>query len=174
MMQQDQSANAGQSVPVNMYRTADRVVIAAPMPGLQPQDVWVEVTSGGSLVLQGAHHGQLREEYFDVWAVDMRYGPGSADRDPYEPLVHWEESKDTLLHEWRTDAYYREVDLPVAVDGTSGTVTYGNGVLVVALPTTDTLQPAFISLEQVGWGHGQHVGSIGHPTEFLGRRASTE
>jgi HSP20 family protein len=173
-MQQDQSANAGQSVPVNVYRTPDRVVIAAPMPGLQPQDLRVEVTSQGRLVLQGRHHSQLRQEYFDVWVVDMRYGPGAADREPYEPPLHWEESKDVLLREWRTDGYYRAVDLPVPVDAISGTVTYGNGVLVVALPITNELRPAFISLEPVGWGHGQHVGSTGHPPEFLGGRTSTE
>src|SRR5579864_5794435 len=164
----------GQSVPINLYRTPDRVVIPAPMPGLQPEDLRVEVTSRGRLLLQGRHHGQLRQEYFDVWAVDMRYGPGTTDRDPYEPLVHWEESKNVLVHEWRTEGYYREVDPPAAVDGTSAMVTYGNGVLVVALPITDELRPAFISLDPVGWGRGQRVGSTGHPAEFLGRLASAE
>jgi hypothetical protein len=40
-----------QSVPVRLYRTQDRLVVAAAMPGLLPQDVTVDVTITGQLIL---------------------------------------------------------------------------------------------------------------------------
>jgi HSP20 family protein len=134
------------SLPVNLYRTADRVVVAVPMPGLQPEDVTIDVTATGCLVLQGRLRGALRDEWFVLGE-------------------RWLESKEVLLDEWSAGGYYREVDLPDAVDGALATATYGNGVLVVALPLTDEIVPARLSLEAMGGGRGQRVGSAGHPVQ---------
>ena len=41
----------------------------------------------------------------------------------------------------------------------------GNGVLVVALPLAKRTVPARVSLERVGIGRGERVGSVGHPIE---------
>ena len=40
-----------QQIPVKVYRTLDRLMAAAPMPGLQPEDILVEVKEGGHLIL---------------------------------------------------------------------------------------------------------------------------
>ncbi len=45
-----------QSIPVKVYRTDQRLMIAAPMAGLEPENIAVEVTADGRLVL----HGDLR------------------------------------------------------------------------------------------------------------------
>ncbi|GCE20604.1 Hsp20/alpha crystallin family protein [Dictyobacter kobayashii] len=42
-----------QHIPVKVYRTADRLMIAAPMPGLQPEDITAQVSESGHLVIQG-------------------------------------------------------------------------------------------------------------------------
>ena len=34
-----------QLIPVNVYRTPDHLTVAAPMPGLEPEDILVELTS---------------------------------------------------------------------------------------------------------------------------------
>src|SRR5436305_14384817 len=118
-----------QQIPVKIYRTADRLMVAAPMPGLQPEDILVEGTRSGHLILQGEVRGLLK----DVKAL--------------------------LLGEWTVGGYYRDLGLPtgIAVDGEHGTVTYGNGVVVVALPSSDQNRPARLTLQNVGVDHG-----IGH------------
>ena len=167
-MEHDQKREGRQRVPVKLYRTQDRLVVAAPMPGLQPEDVTVEVTADGRLALHGGLRGMLKEELFEVHAADVREShPPVQPRDPDTPRERWQEHKEILLDEWDAGGYHRELDLPAAVDGTLGTVTYGNGVLVVALPVAEQTRPARLSLEQVGPGRGQRVGSAGHPVQPL-------
>ena len=40
-----------QHIPVKVYRTAERLMIAAPMAGLEPENILVEVTHDGRLIL---------------------------------------------------------------------------------------------------------------------------
>jgi HSP20 family protein len=51
-----------QQVPVKVCRTAERLTVAAPMPGLQPEDITVEVTADGYLVLNGPLRSALKGE----------------------------------------------------------------------------------------------------------------
>ena len=149
---------ARQSMPVKLYRTGDRLVIAAPMAGMRPEDVSIEVTASGRLILQGRPRGMLRAELFDV-AVTV-------DRDGDQEVwtrEQWQETKDVVLDEWTTRGYYRELELPAAVDAALGTVTYGNGVLVVALPVAETIRSARLRLVSLGDDRGERVGSVGHP-----------
>lgn len=120
-----------QQIPVKVYRSADRLMVAAPMPGLQPEDILVEVTGSGHLIMQGQVRGLLK----DV--------------------------KELLLDEWTVGGYYRDLALPagIVVDGEQATVTYGNGVLVVALPSSDVNRPARLTLQDAGVDHG--VGGVG-------------
>lgn len=123
----------GQGTPVKMYRTAERLTVSAPMPGLEPSDIAVEITSDGRLILQGEVRADLKD------------------------------SKEVLLDEWRVGGYRRELALPNAVDGPMGNVTYGNGVVVVALPLSDQTRPARLTLETIGQARGERVGNSGHP-----------
>ena len=126
-----------QRVPVKLYRTPDRVTVAAPTPGLMPEDIVVEVTGDARLILHGELRGALKDD------------------------------KEVLLDEWQVGGYHRELALPAAVDGELATVTYGNGVLVVALPVADRTRPARLTLEAVEVGHAERVGSAGHPVRPL-------
>ena len=70
-MEQEMNTGLRQSIPVKLYRTDDLLVIAAPMAGLRPADVSIEVTGSGRLVLESGPRGVLRAEVFDV-DVDSR------------------------------------------------------------------------------------------------------
>jgi HSP20 family protein len=157
-----------QEIPVKLYRTPDRLVVAAPMPGLRPEDVAVEVTEAGRLILHGDLRGVLKEGIFQVRAADVREGHLPVQgREPVAPRAGWEEEKEVLLDEWDVGAYHRDLELPAGVDGELANVTYGNGVLVVVLPTAASTRPARLMLEKVGPGRGQRVGSAGHPVQPL-------
>ena len=129
-----------QQIPVKVYQSAERLTVAAPMPGLEPQDISVEPTAEGRLILRGELRGALKGD------------------------------KDLLVDEWNVGNYLRELDLPTPVDGERATVTYGNGVLVVALPLAERNRPAYLTLDRIDSTRGERVGSAGHPV----RSRSTE
>ncbi len=122
-----------QQIPVKMYRTSDRLMVAVPMPGLQPDDILVEVTAGGHLIIQGELRGMLKD------------------------------IKELLLDEWSVGSYYRDLPLPVAVDGELANVNYGNGVLVVTLPVVAQTRPANVTLDTLAPSRGERMGHAGHP-----------
>jgi HSP20 family protein len=154
-----------QPVSVRLYRTPDRVTVAAPMPALLPSDITVEVTASGRLVLHGEPRGRLREGTFQVWGTrpDDPHGTstGPALDDPEA------ETREVLLDEWLVGPYHRELELPTSVDGSLASATYGNGVLVVVLPRAAATTVVRLTLEAVGPGYGQRVGSAGHPVRPL-------
>jgi HSP20 family protein len=122
-----------QSIPVKVYRTDERLMIAAPMAGLEPENIVVEVTDDGRLILHGDQRGLLKEV------------------------------KELLLDEWSVGVYHREIALPATVNATCANVTYGNGVLTVVLPISDKLDSARLTLARLAPTHGERKGNAGHP-----------
>jgi HSP20 family protein len=125
-----------QNLPVKVYRTQVHLTIAAPMPGLEPEDILVEVTEDGQLILHADRRAMLKD------------------------------AKEILLDEWEVGGYHRELTLPEKVDGEHANVTYGNGVLVVALLASQETVPARITLSKTSTAHGEYIGNKGgHPQE---------
>jgi HSP20 family molecular chaperone IbpA len=56
-MDEPSAMHMQQWMPIKLYRTPDRVVIAAPMPGVRPEDVTVDVTETGRVILQSTPLG---------------------------------------------------------------------------------------------------------------------
>lgn len=123
-----------QSIPIKVYRTAERLMVAAPMPGLEPEDIIVTVSAAGQLVLEGALRGVLK-------------GVGD---------------KELLIDEWSVGGYYRKLELSDAVDGEHANVSYGNGVLVIAFPLSEQGTAATLVLDKTGADHGVRAGNAGH------------
>src|SRR5438445_11741750 len=97
-----------QQVPVKVYRSSDRLMVAAPMPGLQPEDILVEITENGRLIMQADMRGLLKD------------------------------IKELVLDEWSVGHYYSELTIPDTVNGTLANVTYGNSVLVINMTISDS------------------------------------
>jgi HSP20 family protein len=138
-----------QQIPVKIYRSEHRVTVAAPLPGLQAEDITVEVTPQGHRILDGDLRGALKGV------------------------------KELLVDEWSVGGYHRHLKLPMPVDGQAGNVTYGNGVLVVVLPISDQVRPpARLTLTRTNTGRGERVGSSGQalerPTTSVHRSAMAE
>lgn len=122
-----------QRIPVKVYRTEDRISVAAPMPGLEPNNIEVEVTPQNHLLLHGAVRGLLKGD------------------------------KRLLVDEWSVGDYERDLELPAPVNGDAANVTYGNGVVVVALPVAEKTTPARLRMQTVSTDRGERVGNAGHP-----------
>ena len=136
-----------QGLPVKMYQTNERLIVAAPMPGLEPSDISVLVAEDGRLELMGKRRGPRQD------------------------------GMDLLMDEWMVGPYERRLMLPCAVDGELADVTYGNGVLVVALPKATQTRAARLNLEAIGLARGQRVGSHGKsitPTTTAQHRQARE
>lgn len=122
-----------QQIPVKVYRTEDRLMVAAPLPGLESENIRVEVTADGYLFIRGELRGALK----DV--------------------------KELLIDEWSLGGYYRKLQLPAAVNAESANLSYGNGVLTIAFPISKQTRPALLTLARVAPAHGQRWGNAGHP-----------
>jgi HSP20 family protein len=121
-------------VPVKVYHTTDTLTVAAPLPGLGPEDIGVDVTREGRLVIEGRLCGM-------------------------EDCGALKGSKEVVTEEWTVGPYRRELSLPAPVDGPGTTVTYGNGVLVVAMPLAESVRPAHLRLERVAPDRGARIGA---------------
>lgn len=119
-------------LPINVYEEDNRVMVAAPLPGMEPASIHLSV-QGGRLTL----------------TADLR-GPGQHRTKPYH------------LHEWAIGPSERTVDLPKPVDATRANVSFDNGVLVVILPIAASHKSAEIPLAKVGTSKGQTIGHVGH------------
>ncbi|GHO45503.1 Hsp20/alpha crystallin family protein [Ktedonospora formicarum] len=121
-----------QHIPVKVYRTSGRLMVAAPMPGLQPEDIGIEVTADNRLILQGEIRGLLKD------------------------------IKELVTDEWSVGGYQREMTLPAMVDAEQANVTYGNGVIVVTFLISAKTIPARLTVPRVAPDHGVRVGNVGH------------
>ena len=125
-----------QAVPVRVYQSGGRLMVAAPVPGLEPQDISVTVM-GDTLTIRGELRGPHQDE------------------------------RDLLAAEWAIGPYYRELTLPQPVDGARTNATYGNGVLVLALPKREPGQvggpggETAFHLDVIEATRGAHVGHTG-------------
>ena len=126
-----------QTVPVQLHRAQGRLVLAAPMPGLEPHDIAVSI-HGDRVTIRGAYRGSRHEQ------------------------------PETVISEWTIAPYGRDLTLPQAVSGRLTNATYGNGVLVLAMPT---LEPGVqedareFRLEAETGTRGQRVGHTGSERE---------
>ena len=56
-----------QAVPVNMYETSEAVVVVAPLPAVQPEDVCVEVRDGSLRFWSHVRSAGTREYLLHEW-----------------------------------------------------------------------------------------------------------
>jgi HSP20 family protein len=119
------------SIPVNCYQNERELMVIAPMPGVAPEDISIEVTDDGGLLLRAAEHGMGQERI------------------------------DYVMREWSYGPYERHLELPCRVDAGRANVSFGNGVLAVTFPKTDTLRPDSLRLDRTGHARGLALGHSG-------------
>jgi HSP20 family protein len=119
------------AIPVNLYQNDRELMVVAPMPGVGPDDISIDVTDDGALTLRCAEHG-LGQERIDY-----------------------------LLREWSYGPYQRRVQLPCAVDAGRANVAFGNGVLSISFPKAETMRGAALDLGRTGHARGLALGHVG-------------
>src|SRR5262245_17809821 len=62
-----------QTIPVQVHKAADLIVLAAPMPGLEPEDISVYI-SGERVTIRGDYRGS-RQDQPEVLISEWTIGP---------------------------------------------------------------------------------------------------
>ncbi len=119
------------AVPVNLFENDRELMVVAPMPGVAPEDIAIDVSDDGRLTLRSGQHGEGQER--------IRY----------------------LTREWSYGPYERTIDLPGAVDAGRANVTFGNGVLAITFPKADVLQTGRVLVQRTGPSRGLTAGHRG-------------
>lgn len=119
------------AIPVNLFDNKRELMVVAPMPGVGPEDISIDVTDDGHITLRAAMHGEGQERI------------------------------DYLTREWSYGPYERTIELPFPVDAKRANVSYGNGVLAVTLPKVDATTAGRILVQRTGHTRGVAVGHSG-------------
>ncbi|HEY7935971.1 MAG TPA: Hsp20/alpha crystallin family protein [Candidatus Limnocylindrales bacterium] len=112
-------------LPLDIYETADDIVVRALVPGVAPDGIDIQF-QGGVLTVRAK-------------SVEPDIDPGAA----------W------LLHEVTPGEYIRQVTLPRAIDADAAHTKFEQGVLTLTLPKTADAKPKQIKVgasEQIGSG----------------------
>ena len=54
------------AVPVNVFENDRELMVVAPMPGVAPEDITIDVTDDGGLILRAAMHGEGQERVLEI------------------------------------------------------------------------------------------------------------
>lgn len=119
------------AVPVNVFENDRELMIVAPMPGVAPEDISIDVLDDGRLTVRSRMHGEGQER--------ISY----------------------LRREWSYGPYERTIELPCAVDARRANVTYGNGVLSITFPKAGSTSTGRVVVQRTGHTRGVAAGHRG-------------
>jgi HSP20 family protein len=119
------------AVPVNLFENDRELMVVAPMPGVAPEDISIDVGDDGRLTMRAAQRGEGQERI------------------------------DYLLREWSYGPYERTIELPVPVDALRANVTFGNGVVAITFPKVDALRAGRVLVQRIGPSRGLTAGHRG-------------
>ena len=112
------SMSAVSAMPaIDLYQTADEIVVRAALPGLKPDEVQISVT-GDVLTLRGEfkRHEEQKEA---TWHI----------------------------REHRAGVFERSVMLPTEVQTDKSKADFENGILTISLPKAEAVKPRTISIK---------------------------
>jgi HSP20 family protein len=119
------------AVPINIFENDRELMVVAPMPGVEPEDIEVDVTDDAQLTLRARQHG-----------------PG-------------QERIDYLLREWSYGPFERTIQLPRPVDASRANLTFGNGVLTIVFPKAGATSGGMLAVDRTGRARGMTAGHSG-------------
>jgi HSP20 family protein len=125
--------SVSQTIPVRIYDREQQIILAAPLPGLEAEDISVTV-AGNKITIMGEERGP------------GQHGP------------------DLIVDEWTIGPYYSEISLPGDVEGSLTNATYGNGVLILAMPKCDqgvSPSKAHFQLHPIASTRGERIAYTG-------------
>jgi HSP20 family protein len=115
----------GVTTPIDMYHTANEVVVKAALPGVKPEEVDITIT-GDTLSIKGETKSEeeiKREEY--------------------------------LYQEHRYGTFSRSVTLPGGLDSDKAEASFDDGILTLTIPKSEQIKPKQIKVKAKGVTEGK-------------------
>ena len=109
-------SDAAMTLPLDVTRTKDALVVEAALPGIKPENVDITVEDGTLSI-----HGEFRDE--------RREGEG-----------------ESLVSEIRRGSVSRSVALPTGLEPDKATATFEHGVLTLRIPKAESVKPRQIRI----------------------------
>ncbi len=113
------------SCAVNMYQTANEVVVKAAIPGVKPEEVDITIT-GDILTIKGEAKVEEETKREDYFYQEHRYG-----------------------------AFSRSVTLPSGLDSDKAEASFENGFLTLTIPKSEQVKPKKIKVKPKGAVEGK-------------------
>jgi len=104
-------------LPIDMYQTANDVVVKASLPGVKPEEVDISIT-GDTLTINGEHKEEEEVKQEDYFRRERYYG-----------------------------AFSRSLILPVQIQSDKAEAVFENGVLTLTLPKAEEVKPKQIKVK---------------------------
>ena len=104
-------------LPIDMYQTANDVVVKASLPGIKPEEVDITI-SGDTLTIKGEHKEEQKVKQEDYLRKERYYG-----------------------------AFSRSLILPVQVKSDKAEAVFENGILTLTLPKAEEVKPKQIKVK---------------------------
>jgi HSP20 family protein len=124
------NGGARMPLPLDVYATADEVVLIAAVPGLRPEDIDITINQG-TVTLSGKtpNVAQSEEAKNATW----------------------------YLHELPHGAFTRSVTLPIEVDSAKADATFEQGILRLRLPKAEQAKPKQIKVRVAGGAENEAI-----------------
>lgn len=117
------------NLAINMHEEGDTYVVEAPMPGVKPEDIDVNIEQGTLTIRGQTVSRQERQE------------------------------RTYLVREHRAGSFLRTLALPEAVDPDGVEATFDNGILRLTLPKSERAKPRRIQIQAGSVSGGQPGGA---------------
>lgn len=118
-------ARESSQLPIDMYQTANEVVVKAALPGVTPEEVDITIT-GDTLTIKSK--SRVEEEI---------------------------KKEDYLYQEWRYGAFTRSVTLPGSLKTDDAEASFENGMLTLTIPKAEEVRPKSIKIKVKGGIEGK-------------------
>lgn len=125
---------SGGVLPLDVYRTADNLVVKAALPGVKPDDVQITV-EGNTLTITG----EFRDEYK-------------------------QDERGYVFQELRQGSFSRTLQLPDDVSPDQAEAQYEHGVLTLTLPKREETKPRQIQIKPTTDVQASSGGTEGQPS----------
>jgi HSP20 family protein len=110
----------GEAFALDMYETDDDVIVEAPLPGVKPEEIDIQV-SGNVLTIKGEWKEEKKEK---------------------------KEKKASYVYQERSfGSFCRSVTLPTKVDVDKAEAAFEHGVLTLTLPKSEAVKPKTIKIK---------------------------
>ncbi len=108
------------ATPIDMYHTANDMVIKATLPGVKPEEVDITIT-GDTLTIKGETKAEEKIKREDYLYQEHRYGTSS-----------------------------RSVTLPSGLNTDKAEASFDNGILTLTIPKSEEIKPKQIKVKAKG------------------------